>query len=51
MADIFWTQHILERDGCPIHYWVTGPEDGPMVVFSHTGFVDHTMFRSQVATL
>ena len=47
----FGTQHILERDGCPIHYWLTGPEDGPAIVFNHTGFVDHTMFESQVALL
>ena len=47
----FGTQHILERDGCPIHYWLTGPEHGPVVAFSHTGFVDHTMFETQVALL
>jgi pimeloyl-ACP methyl ester carboxylesterase len=47
----FGTQHILERDGCPIHYWLTGSERGPVVAFSHTGFVDHTMFESQVALL
>ncbi len=49
--NIFGTQQILDQDGCPIHYWLTGPEDGPAVVFSHTGFVDHTMFESQVALL
>ncbi len=25
------TGHILVRTGCPIHYWLTGPENGPLI--------------------
>jgi pimeloyl-ACP methyl ester carboxylesterase len=49
--NVFGTQHILKQDGCPIHYWLTGPEDGPVLLFTHTGFADHTMFESQIAIL
>ncbi len=36
---------ILERKGCPIHYWVGGPEDRPLVVLTHGACVDHRSFK------
>ncbi len=33
---------MLEREGCPIHYWLTGPADAPLVVFTHGAGLDHT---------
>jgi len=24
---------VLEREGCPLHYWVGGPTGAPLVVF------------------
>jgi 3-oxoadipate enol-lactonase len=39
-----FSEHILERQGCPIHYWTGGPEDRPLVVFTHGACVDHHSF-------
>ena len=39
---------VLERTGCPIHYWLSGPKDAPLVVFSHGATMDHRMFDVQV---
>jgi pimeloyl-ACP methyl ester carboxylesterase len=49
--DIFGTPSIVERDGCPIHYWITGPESAPLIVFTHGAQIDHTMYAAQVAAL
>jgi pimeloyl-ACP methyl ester carboxylesterase len=35
------TESILERKGCPIHYWTGGQADAPLVVFTHGATVDH----------
>ncbi len=32
---------VLERKGCPIHYWEGGVEGAPLVVFTHGVCVDH----------
>ncbi|MFU8772045.1 MAG: alpha/beta fold hydrolase [Anaerolineales bacterium] len=42
------SEHILERDGCPIHYWVSGLVDRPLLVFMHGATMDHRMFDPQV---
>ncbi len=42
---------VLEREGTPLHYWLTGPEHGPLVVLVHGAGVDHHMFDAQVAAL
>jgi pimeloyl-ACP methyl ester carboxylesterase len=39
---------IIERKGCPIHYWVSGVEGRPLVVFTHGAGVDHRSFNSHV---
>lgn len=39
---------VLERAGCRIHYWLSGPEDAPLVVFTHGAMMDHRMFDAQV---
>lgn len=38
------TAATLERKGCPLHYWVGGPEEGPWVVMTHGAGVDHQSF-------
>jgi 3-oxoadipate enol-lactonase len=41
------TESVLERKGCPLHYWTGGPEesgDTPWVVFIHGAGVDHHSF-------
>ncbi|MGF1471104.1 MAG: alpha/beta fold hydrolase [Rubrobacteraceae bacterium] len=42
------TEGVLTRAGCPIHYWLSGPENAPPVVFSHGATMDHRMFDAQV---
>ena len=44
-------QYILERAGCPLHYWLAGPRDRPLVVFTHGATADHRMFDSQVRVI
>jgi 3-oxoadipate enol-lactonase len=43
------SQCILEREGCLLHYWLTGPQNSPLVVFTHGATADHRMFDPQVA--
>lgn len=35
------TSHIFEYKGCPLHYWLSGPEDAPLVVCTHGAAMDH----------
>jgi 3-oxoadipate enol-lactonase len=35
------TEYILERNGCPIHYWMGGKAGAPLVVFTHGATIDH----------
>lgn len=42
---------VLERDGCPLHYWVHGPAGAPWVVLLHGAGMDHHMFDPQVEAL
>ena len=42
---------MLERDGCPLHYWLAGPDDGPVVVLTHGFSMDHRLFEAQVEEL
>jgi pimeloyl-ACP methyl ester carboxylesterase len=51
MATEETTTGVLERSGCPIHYWLSGPEDAPLVVFTHGAMMDHRMFDEQVAAV
>lgn len=41
------TENVLERKGCPLHYWEGGRKDRPLVVFTHGACVDHHTFDSQ----
>ncbi|MCF7956972.1 MAG: alpha/beta hydrolase [Phycisphaerae bacterium] len=43
--------HILERDGCPIHYWTGGPPDRPWLVLTHGMTMDHRLFERQMPEL
>ncbi len=42
------TSAILERKGCPLHYWTGGPEGRPLVVFTHGACVDHRSFNPHI---
>lgn len=41
----------LVVDGCPLHYWVSGPESAPAIVLSHGATLDHESWAPQVAPL
>jgi pimeloyl-ACP methyl ester carboxylesterase len=41
-------EYTLVREGCPLHYWVSGPEGRPLVVFTHGACVDHHSFDLHV---
>jgi pimeloyl-ACP methyl ester carboxylesterase len=36
-----FSESVLDRNGCPIHFWTGGKEDTPLVVFTHGATVDH----------
>ena len=35
------SEFVLEREGCPLHYWVGGQKEAPLVVFTHGAYIDH----------
>src|SRR5262245_31497197 len=35
------TPSVLEREGCPLHFWLSGHDDRPLVVFTHGAGLDH----------
>jgi pimeloyl-ACP methyl ester carboxylesterase len=35
------TSYVFEYRGCPLHYWLTGPQDAPLVVFTHGADMNH----------
>ncbi len=41
-------EHTLEREGCTLHYWLTGPEAAPLIVFTHDAGLDHHTFDPQI---
>lgn len=45
------TPSILSRDGCPLHYWLNGRSQWPLVVFTHGAGADHRMFEAQATAL
>jgi len=45
------TGHVLNRLGCPIHYWVGGAAERPLIVLMHGATMDHRMFNAQIAPL
>ncbi len=44
----FLREHVLLRDGCPLHYWTGGPAGRPVIAFMHGATMDHRMFNAQV---
>ncbi|MCP4711091.1 MAG: alpha/beta hydrolase [Planctomycetes bacterium] len=39
--------HVITRQGCPIHYWLSGPPGKQLIVFTHGVVMDHTIFEHQ----
>ena len=44
-------EYTLERHGCKLHFWLSGTEGKPLLVFTHGATIDHQMFDEQVAVL
>ncbi len=42
------TEHVLQRHGCALHYWLAGPNGRPLLVFTH-GEHDRTGNIRQIA--
>jgi len=40
----------LQREGYAIHYFVSGPKSGELVIFLHPAFADHRCFDKQIDT-
>ncbi|HEV2654250.1 MAG TPA: alpha/beta hydrolase [Ktedonobacteraceae bacterium] len=38
---MYTTSYIFEYRGCPLHYWLTGPQGAPLVVFTHGADMNH----------
>ncbi len=45
--DDYFLEKIMNKDGCDIHYWVSGNK-GPWLVFLHGAGADHEMFNDQL---
>lgn len=45
------SHHTLTHAGCTLHYWLNGPEQGPVVVLTHGATIDHRTFEPQVPLL
>jgi pimeloyl-ACP methyl ester carboxylesterase len=47
--EINLAENVLERRGCPLHYWTGGDEGQPWAVFTHGLCADHRSWSYQVA--
>lgn len=50
-APVEWPFAVFEHEDCPIHYALLGPENRPLVVFTHGAGLDHRTFAPQVAVV
>src|SRR5437764_7743170 len=41
MKTLTTTAHMFENRGCLLHYWLSGPQAAPLVVFTHGAAMDH----------
>jgi pimeloyl-ACP methyl ester carboxylesterase len=51
MVDFPLVHYVLRRNGCDLHYWMTGSHHHPLVVLTHGAWIDHTEFESLVPAL
>ncbi len=43
--------HILNRYNAPLHYWLSGSAENPLIVCTHGAGVDHHLFDAQIDAL
>lgn len=51
MSNTATLEKTIHRSGSTLHYWLTGPEDGPPVIFTHGATMDYRMFDAQVGAV
>lgn len=51
MQDLTITHQQFSHSGTKLHYWLAGPTDRPVVVFTHGGLMDHRMFEAQLPVI
>ena len=51
MNEGFGEAGVLERRGSPLHYWLAGRPERPLVVLTHGVTMDHRLFEAQVPIL
>src|SRR5690349_19865722 len=51
MEGLVAAHYRMVRSGTTLHYWVAGPIDRPLVVFTHGEGIDHRMFVPQLASV
>lgn len=39
----------ITRKGCPLRFWLTGPEERPLIVFTHGAGVDHREWEGSLS--
>lgn len=44
-------ERVIEREGCPLHYWVSGEAAKPALLLIHGAGVDHRLWRHNVEAL
>jgi pimeloyl-ACP methyl ester carboxylesterase len=50
MIDLL-SEHVLERNGCPIHFWDGGQPGRPLVILTHGLCVDHHSFDPHIPAI
>ena len=49
MKDIHLEENVLTRNGCELHYWLTGPKNRPLMIMTHGASINHLEFEPQLA--
>ena len=44
-------EKTIERPECPVHYWISGNLEKPLIFFAHGALVDHAQFDLQMSLL
>ncbi len=48
MNTIQLEEHVLTRNGCDLHYWLTGHINNPLMVMTHGAWINHQEFEPQL---
>lgn len=51
MSERYFVENVLERAGCPLHYWLGGRPEQPLIVFTHAALLDHHAWELQIPML